>query len=595
MCLRADVISTSGKSKDEMELKQIFSTLLKWWWLIVISVVVAGVSSYLGTRGMPKTYTAHTTLMVGQALQSLNPSTSDLYTGQTFAQFYASLVPQELVLKATIDALGLPWDWAVLKGMVYARAVPNSQLLEIAVQDTDPQRAQVLANEIAHQLILQSPTGSDAQKESDQQFIQSEMDEIKANISKAREEIRQLDDVIAKATSARQIQDARSRQAALETQIASWQSTYASLGLSLQRGAPNSLTVIERAKTPNAPIGPRTGYNVMLAMAIGLALSSSAAFLLDYLDDTLKSSDDVQQALDLKTLGNIARIEGKDYPSRLVVANYPRSPVAEAYRMLRTNLQHNAGERTLRTLMVTSANPLEGKSVTVANLAAAIAQSGLRVILIDADMRRPTQHQIFQLENEVGLSTVLHRGDVSVADVLQTVSVPNLSVVTSGPMSYSPSELLGSKRMGDLIELLEQYADILLFDTPPVMAVSDAAILASRLDGILLVIDAGHTRRGAAQRSKEALIAVGGHLLGVALNRMSQTRAGYYYYYYTSEDGTRERRHSRRNQLARLFGRNGHPADEIEVASAPSQETTETWDTTTAEANYPQDRAVQER
>lgn len=569
-----------------MELKQIFSTLLKWWWLIVISVLVAGVSSYLGTRGMPKTYMAHTTLMVGQALQSPNPSTSDLYTGQTLAGIYADLVQRERVLQSTLDALGLPWNWGTLKSMMYARAIPNTQLLEIAVQDTDPQRAQVLANEIANQLILQSPAGADAQKESDRQFIQSQMEEIKANITKARDEARQLDDVISKATSARQIQDARSRQAALETQITTWQSTYASLGLSLQRGAPNSLSVIERAQLPYAPVGPRTSYNVMLAMAIGLALSVSAAFLLDYIDDTLKSSDDVRHALGLAAIGNIARIEGKDYPSRLVVVNYPRSPVAESYRMLRTNLQHSAGDRVLRTLMITSSSPLEGKSVTAANLASAIAQSGLRAILIDADMRRPTQHQIFQLENKVGLSTVLQRGDISVADILQAVSVPNLSVVSSGPMPDSPSELLSSKRMGDLIELLEQYADILIFDTPPVMAVSDAAILASRLDGILLVIDANRTRRGAAQRSKEALLAVGGRLIGAVLNRMSPTRTGYYYYY-TSENGKHERRHSKSNPLDRLLRRNGHSAGKIEVAPTLSRKTTEDKELT--EAKHSQD------
>ncbi len=572
-----------------MELRQIFSTLFKWWWLIVVSVAVAAVSSYLGTRSMPKTYLAHTTLMVGQALQSPNPSTSDFYTGQTLAQIYADLAQRERVLKSTLDALGLPWEWTALKSMVIARAIPGSQLLEISVQDTDPLRAKVLVDEIAQQLIRQSPAGAEAQKDSDRQFIVSQMEEIKANITKARQEVSQLDDVIAKATSARQIQDARSRQAALQNQIASWQSTYAQLGLSLQRGAPNTLSVVELAQVPSTPIGPRTAYNVLLAMAIGLALASSAAFLLDYIDDTIRTSDDVRHALDLKTLGSIARIEGDDYPSKLIVASYPRSPIAEAYRMLRANLQHSMGDHSLRTLMVTSASPLEGKSVTVANLAAAMAQSGSRVVLIDADMRRPIQHDIFQLENTVGLSTVLEHEDVSAADVLQAVSVPNLSVVTSGPTPDSPSELLGSKRMGDLIELLEQRADILIFDTPPVLAVSDASILASRLDGTLLIVDAGRTRRGAAQRSKDALMGVGARLLGVALNRLSSAGTGYdYYYYYVSEDGQRRRRRSSSGWFVRLFGRNGHSAGERERAPALPEEPAEDWSKTEAAADSTQ-------
>jgi capsular exopolysaccharide synthesis family protein len=176
------------------------------------------------------------------------------------------------------------------------------------------------------------------------------------------------------------------------------------------------------------------------------------------------------------------------------------------------------------------------------------------------------------LENKIGLSTVLECEDVSVADVLQAVPVADLSVMTAGPMPDSPSEMLGSKRMGDLIELLEQYADILVFDAPPVMAVSDAAILASRLDGILLVVDAGQTRRGAAQRSKETLVTVGGRVLGVALNRAALPQSGYYYYYYTAEDGERRKRRSRGSQLAHLFRRNGHDADKLEEIPAQAQE-----------------------
>jgi capsular exopolysaccharide synthesis family protein len=550
-----------------MELKHILSTLLKWWWLIAASVIVAGVSSYLGTRAIPKTYMAHTTLMVGQALKNPDPTQSEFYTGQVLAQSYADLARRQPVIQATLDTLGLKWNWIILRDVVNGRVIPGTQLLELSVVDTDPQRAQVLADEVAHQLILQSPAGSDKQSEADRKFIQNQMDDIKANVTKAQDEIRQLDDVIAKATSARQIQDARSRQAALQSQIANWQASYAQLGNMLQRGSPNFLSVVEPAQLPFSPVGPRVTYNVLLAMAIGLVLAGSAAFLLDYMDDTLKSADDVRRAVDLRTLGSIGRIEGSDPAARLVVTRYPRSPVAETYRMLRTNLEH-AGDHPPRTLMVTSSNPLEGKSLTTANLAAAIAQSGKNVILIDADMRRPTQHKIFQLDNSVGLSTVLTRGDVGLADVMQLVNVANLSIVPAGPEPDNPSELLGSKRMSDLIELLQQYGDILIFDSPPVMAVSDAAILASRLDGTLLVVDAGNTRRGALQRSKEALTSVGARLVGVVLNRFAERRHSRYYYYY-SADGKRRQRRSVRSTLGRLFGRDGRSANQTESASEP--------------------------
>ncbi len=569
-----------------MELRQVVSALLKWWWLILASVVVAGISAYFGSKSTPRAYLAHTTLMVGQVLQNPNPNQSEFYTGQVLAQSYADLARREPVLRATLEALGLKWDWEGLRGMVTSRVIVGTQLLEISVIDGDPERARVLADEVAQQLILQSPAGTDPQKDAERQFILSQIDELKANIKKSQDEVRQLDDVIAKANSARQIQDARSRQAALQTQISSWQATYAQLLTNLQQGSTNFLSVVEPAQTPYQPIGSRTTYNVLLAMAIGLALSGGAAFLLEHLDDSLKTADDVRYALGLKVLGSIAKIQDDEYTDKLVVAKYPRSPLAEAYRVLRTNLQYSAGH-PLRTLIVTSSSPLEGKSVTASNLAVALAQSGQRVILVDADMRRPTQQDIFELGNDLGLSNFLECGEMSLSEILQTVPGSDLNIVTSGPSPDNPSELLGSKRMGDLVESLQQDADVTVFDSPPVMAVADAAILASRLDGVLLVVNAGTTRRGAARQSKESLEAVGAHLLGVALNRLSSSQGGYYYYY--SGDDRRRKRRFQSNLLARFFGRDGRSVHAPSESPDAPEEIASARDEVPAQLDYPRD------
>ena len=546
-----------------MELRQYAGVILKWWWLIVTSVIVAGVASYLGTRATPRMYQSRTTLMVGQVLQNPNPSTSEFYTGQVLAQSYVDLARREPVLKATLEALKLQWDWMALQAMVSSRVVPGTQLLEIAVSDTDPQRAKALASEVAHQLILQSPAATDPQKEADRQFILSQIEDLKTNIKKSQDEIRQLDDMIAKSNSAREIQDARSRQTALQTQVSTWQATYNGLLTNLQQGTSNFLSVVEPAQTPLYPVGPGTGYSVLLAVAIGLVLSGGAAFLLEYLDDTLKTPDDVRQVLGLTVLARIARIEGQDYAEKLVTAKQPRSPVAAAYRVLRTNLQFSAVDRPLCTLMVTSSSPQEGKSLVSANLAVAMAQSGKRVTLVDADLWRPCQHHIFEMDNTEGLTSVLLSDDASLVSVLQPGPVENLSILLSGPMPPNPSDLLGSKRMGDLIETLQRQTDVVIFDSPPVMADADATILAARLDGVLLVVDSGGTRRGPAQRSKEALEAVGARLAGVVLNRLSRGEASHYYYY-SSEDGRRRKRRSM-NPLAHLFGRNGHSAQETDA------------------------------
>lgn len=543
-----------------MELRHYTNVLLKWWWLIAAAVAVAVVSSYLGSLATPKTYQSRTTLMVGTVLQNPNPNQAEIYTGQALAQSYSDLVRREPIMRAVLTSLNLPWDWAVLQNMVSSRVVPGTQLIEIAVLDTDPQRAKVLAEEVANQLIKQSPSGTNPEKDAQQQFIRQQIDELQTNIKNANGEIRQLDQTIAQATSARQIQDARARQESLQQQITTWQSTYAQLLTNLQQSSTNFLQVVEEAQTPTSPVGSGTMTNVLLAAAIGLVLAGGAAFVLEYLDDTIKSAEDVQQVMGVTTLGGVARIDGDDYTSKLITVTQPRSPTSEAYRMLRTNLQFSEVDHPLQTLLVTSANPEEGKSLTAANVAVVLAQAGRHVTLVDADLRRPTQDTIFKLNNARGLTTILLDTSVTLADVVQNTPIENLKVMTSGPVPPNPSELLGSKRMGYLIEALQKQSDLIVFDSPPVLAVADASVLATRLDGVLLVVDAGHTRRPLARRAAEALQAVNAHLLGVMLNRVDAKAKGYGYYYY-DDVGTRRTGNSPAtvfNNIAARFSRSSH-------------------------------------
>jgi non-specific protein-tyrosine kinase len=546
-----------------MELRHYINVLIKWWWLLLASVLIASMASLLGTLATPRTYQSRTTLMVGQALQNPNPNQTDIYTGQALAQSYADLVKREPILRAALQALSLNWDWAALQGMIASRVVPGTQLLEISVLDTDPQRAKYLVDEIVRQLILQSPAGSDLKGEADRQFTLQQVEDLKANITKSQAEVRQLDDVIAGASSARQIQDARSRQSALQSQISTWQATYAQLLTNLQQGATNFLSVVESAQVPTVSVSVGLVSNVLLAVVIGFVLAGSAAFVLEYLDDTFKTSADVRSILDAAALGSVSYINGDQTTDLLVTLNHPRSPQAEAYRGIRTNLQFSSIDQPLHTLLITSANPREGKSLTAANLAIAFAQSGQRVILVDADLRRPTLHKMLSLSNKVGLTSVLVDSSEQISDALQPAMVENLRVMCCGPLPPNPSEMLGSKRMSQVIESLQQEADTVIFDGAPVLAVTDSLVLGARTDGVLLVIEAGRTRHVHAQRSKEALAKVGGQVLGVVLNRVLARSEGYYSYY---EDGSDERQpgHTRfrlslsgLSALRRGFGRHG--------------------------------------
>jgi len=197
--------------------------------------------------------------------------------------------------------------------------------------------------------------------------------------------------------------------------------------------------------------------------------------------------------------------------TRLITLADPRSPVAEAYRSLRTNLEFASLDRPLRSLVVTSPGPEEGKSTALANLAVVTAEANKRVILVDCDLRRPRQHEIFGLPNDQGLTNMVEEPP------FRDVGVAGLRVLTSGPLPPNPAELLASRRMDDILRFLTEQADLVLFDVPPVIAVTDAAILASKVDGTLLLIGAGSTRREHAQRAKEVLERVNARLVGAVL------------------------------------------------------------------------------
>jgi protein-tyrosine kinase len=208
----------------------------------------------------------------------------------------------------------------------------------------------------------------------------------------------------------------------------------------------------------------------------------------------------------------------------------PRAAISEQYRTIRTNIQFSSVDESIRTILVTSSGPEEGKSTTVANLAVVFAQQGKKVLLIDADLRKPTVHYTFQLDNTIGLTNVLTKQTQLDKAAVATL-VENLSVLSSGPIPPNPAELLGSKAMEDmLVAALEQF-DIVIFDTPPVLAVTDAQILANRCDGTILVVGSGKTQIEPAMKSKELLLSSKGKLLGVVLNRKNAKDSQYYYYY----------------------------------------------------------------
>jgi capsular exopolysaccharide synthesis family protein len=314
-------------------------------------------------------------------------------------------------------------------------------------------------------------------------------------------------------------------------------SSLETLRLSKAQSTPTVMQV-ETATKPTTPISPKPLQSAMLAAAIGLFVTAGIAFLIEFLDDTLKTPDEIKGILDTPVIGFIGEL--KNNPKQngdslgIYVAKNPRSPVAEAFRSLRTNLEYSSVDKPARTMLVTSPGESEGKSTVAANLAIVEAQSGKNVIIVDADMRRPKVHVLFNKSNRRGLSDVV-TGKLRIDDVVKTYDqVENLSIITCGTIPPNPSELLGSERMSQTIKDLEERFDLVIFDTPP-MIVSDAQILSSKVDGVIFVVIPGQTRAIAALRPMEELRRIDSHVMGVVANKIPKSRDYYYggYNYYS--------------------------------------------------------------
>lgn len=326
------------------------------------------------------------------------------------------------------------------------------------------------------------------------------------------------------------------------------------------------IKIIDNPRRPVAPLPSRTKTYILFGAVIGILLGVGSAYALEYFDNSIRTAEEVQRSVSLPVLGTIPQIRtgtrstgtyagnvfgigdgsgnGEDAArmSEKIITHFaPKDPISEAYRSLRTNIQFARLDKPIRSMLVSSAGPKEGKSLTVINLATTFAQMGERTLVVDADMRRPTQHHLFGADRDPGLTTLLTRHDLGLADVIRTTEVENLFVIPGGSSAPNPAELLGSARMEALIgEMMEQFG-MVVFDTPPVVAVTDAALLSRKVDGALLVCRWGQTDRHLLMHAVDLMRKVGANMIGAVMNNIDvYHRYGsyghYYHYYYYSSD-----------------------------------------------------------
>lgn len=330
---------------------------------------------------------------------------------------------------------------------------------------------------------------------------------------------------------------------------------------------PSNIRRVQDAEIPIAPVKPNKILNIGLSMLIGLALGIGLAFFLEYLNNTINTAEDVERIVQLPSLGGIPSLQslaknkmlgvnassngngnGKKSTALATASNEllsghdPLSSFAESYRALRTSLLLSSAEHAPRTMLITSSHPAEGKTTIVANTAISLAQTGARVLVLDADMRRPRCHKILSTKNDTGLSTYLSR-EVSVDKVIIPHDIPNLFVMPAGPVPPNPSELLSSIKLRYLVAELQDRFDHIIIDSPPVIHVTDALIISPHVDGVVIVVKSNHTPREAVQRAKQALADVNAKIFGVVLNCIDLNTESYYYnykyaYYHSYEESS---------------------------------------------------------
>ena len=476
-----------------MEIGAYLRPLRRWWRLLLASTALAAASSTCYVLLQPPLYEARTTLMIGQALGNPNPTGNEFVLSQQLTVTYADLVQRRPVREQTMAELGL----ASLPEYV-ALPLPERQLLEIVVLDTIPARAKAVADELARQLILQSPTAPQPEEQQRQAFISAQLTSLQANILQTQSEITAKGVELEIAFSALEISGLESDLFALQTKLDTLQANYAALLATTSEGAINAIEVIEPARLPLQPSDSDKTETVLAVMAIAFVLGVVTAYLLEYLDDTIRTPEDLASYTQTAILPSISELGGPRAGVPILAQDTSGSPVTESFRALRTGLYAATANDLGRVLLITSATPREGKSLVAANLAAVLAEAEKKVILIDADLRRPAQHKLFATSGEKGLSELLvaldghgpvlpfvlddvRQGEM-VNGSIQPIGSTRLALMVAGSVNAEAVRLLGSDKMKAVLESASEAADYVIVDSPSLLIEAADLIVRKRYD-----------------------------------------------------------------------------------------------------------------
>jgi len=511
-----------------LELRDYLNVISARRGIIILATLIVACVALAVSLLQPKTFSAEAKVLISEKdtgaalLGTVIPELSS--QPERALQTQVQLVEVRPVAEATIKALGLEETADELLARVDVNAIGQTNVIAIQATATKPEEAADVVNTMADEYVS-------ASRERKRASIKEAADEVEQRLEEARAEILALGKRIEAS--------GKSDELTAELDIAT--GTYSTLAEKLEelrineRLESGSGVVVQAAVVEIEQIAPKPLRNTALGALVGLALGLGMAFLYEYLDNTIKSTDEAERVYGTTVLGIVPMEKfEKGVKRRLTIVEAPGSAASEAYRVIRNSLDFINFEHDLHTLMITSSAPAEGKSSVAANLAMSLTQTGKKVVLVSCDFRRPTTEQFFPVTNSVGLSEVL-LGTHSLKSALQRPGDEQLLVLTAGKMPPNPNELLGSTKMKEVIESLQQWGDWVIIDTPPVLAVADPVSVARWVDGVVVVSKAGESTREAAQRTVELLGKVGARIIGVVVWGLDEAknRPGYGYGYYT--------------------------------------------------------------
>jgi capsular exopolysaccharide synthesis family protein len=492
----------------------------RWLPLLLFGPLGAGAIGYLLVRQLPSVYEANVIIMV-QSGDAVTSGSLDPQSAQDLTQTYAEAIHTRPVLTKAAAQAGLTsLRQSELDGRVQARRITGTQLLRVSATDTDPELAARFANAVVQEFIDENAAIQAGRYASSRENLGRLVDQLQADIdahSQRIDDLRSQSPSTQRDTQLAQLQnDLTQLQAAHGAAVRS----YEDLRVNEARGR-RLLTVLDPAVPPEAPVRPNRASTTLLATSFGLVAAIGIALLVEYLDDSMHDRQRIAAATGLTTLGIVPRGElGNDLSSTRLESQR----LAESYQLLRANLLFAAGDNPIHSVLITSAAEGDGKSTIAANLAVVLAEAGHRVILVDADLRRPSQARLFSLSSKRGLSSLILSGEEKVADLLHEISwLSRLRVLPAGPTPADPSAVLSSTRAAAVLIELRTMCDVLVIDTPPLLGQPDAALLSSRVETVLYVINASRSRGRQAALALEMLRSSGATIAGAVVNRIPRT------------------------------------------------------------------------